>query len=86
MDYLNNTPNPRRNKHLNAYERGQISSLHSKRMSAYAIDKRLNRASNTIRVINELKRDIVSQIKVNKKFISTSYNYIDAGLLKVCSI
>ncbi|SJZ34658.1 helix-turn-helix domain-containing protein, partial [Selenihalanaerobacter shriftii] len=61
MDYLNNTPKSRKNKHLNAYERGQIALLHSEGMSAYAIAKRLGRASNTIR--NELKRGTVSQIK-----------------------
>jgi IS30 family transposase len=64
MDYLNDTPKPRKNKHLNAYERGQIALLHSKGMSAYAIAKHLGRASNTIR--NELKRGTVSQIKGNK--------------------
>ncbi|RAK03907.1 IS30 family transposase [Halanaerobium saccharolyticum] len=64
MDYLNDTPISRKNKHLNAYERGQIALLHSEGMSAYAIAKRLNRASNTIR--NELKRGTVSQIKANK--------------------
>ncbi|SKA04350.1 helix-turn-helix domain-containing protein, partial [Selenihalanaerobacter shriftii] len=63
MDYLNNTPKSRKNKHLNAYERGQIALLHSEGMSAYAIAKRLGRASNTIR--NELKRGTVSQIKGN---------------------
>ena len=64
MDYLNDTPISRKNKHLNAYERGQIALLHSEGMSAYTIAKRLNRASNTIR--NELKRGAVSQIKTNK--------------------
>ncbi|TDO94804.1 IS30 family transposase [Halanaerobium saccharolyticum] len=64
MDYLNDTPNSRKNKHLNAYEHGQIALLHSKGMSASAISKRLNRASNTVR--NELKRGTVSQIKANK--------------------
>lgn len=65
MDYLNDTPISRKNKHLNAYERGQIALLYSEGISAYAIAKRLNRASNTIR--NELKRGTVSQIKANKK-------------------
>ncbi|MFN2341704.1 MAG: helix-turn-helix domain-containing protein, partial [Halanaerobium sp.] len=64
MDYLNDTPNSRKNKHLNAFERGQIKLLHSEGMSPYAIGKRLGRASNTIR--NELKRGTVSQIKGNK--------------------
>ena len=64
MDYSNDTPKSRKNKHLNSYERGQIQLLHSDGMSAYAIAKRLGRASNTIR--NELKRGTVSQIKGNK--------------------
>lgn len=64
MDYLHDTPKSRKNKHLNAYERGQIALLHSEGMSPYAIAKRLGRASNTIR--NELKRGTVSQIKGNK--------------------
>lgn len=64
MAYLNDTPKPRKNKHLKSYERGQIQLLHSEGMSAYAIAKRLGRASNTIR--NELKRGTVSQIKGNK--------------------
>jgi len=64
MDYLNDTPKSLKNKHLNAFERGQIKLLHSEGLSAYAIGKRLGRASNTIR--NELKRGTVSQIKANK--------------------
>ena len=64
MEYYNDTPKSRKNKHLNSYERGQIALLHSEGMSAYAIGKRLGRAANTIR--NELKRGTVSQIKGNK--------------------
>ena len=64
MDYSNDTLKSQKNKHLNAYERGQIALLYSEGLSAYAIAKRLNRASNTIR--NELKRGTVSQIKGNK--------------------
>ena len=64
MDYLNDTPKPRKNKHLNTYERGQIALLHSEGMNPNAIAKRLGRSSNTIR--NELKRGTVSQIKGNK--------------------
>lgn len=64
MDYLNDTPSSRKNKHLNAYERGQIKLLHDDGLTPYAIGKRLNRASNTIR--NELKRGTVPQIKANK--------------------
>lgn len=64
MDYLNDTPLSRKNKHLNAYERGQIQLLHIEGLSPYAIGKRLGRASNTIR--NELGRGTVPQIKANK--------------------
>ncbi|WP_018247991.1 IS30 family transposase [Orenia marismortui] len=67
MTYLNDTPKSRKNKHLNAYERGQIALLHSEGMNPNAIAKRLGRASNTIR--NELKRGTVSQIKANKKIM-----------------
>ncbi|WP_018248913.1 IS30 family transposase [Orenia marismortui] len=74
MDYLNDTPKSRKNKHLNAYERGQIALLHSEGMSPYAIAKRLGRASNTIR--NELKRGTVSQIKGNK---TVEIYFPDAG-------
>ena len=69
MDYLNDTPISRKNKHLNAYERGQIALLYSEGLSAYAIAKRLNRASNTIR--NELKRGTVLKLKPIKRLIST---------------
>lgn len=65
MDYLNNTPLSRKNKHLNAYERGQIALLHNEGMTPYAIAKRLGRASNTIR--NELKRGTVQQIRGHKE-------------------
>lgn len=64
MDYLNDTPISRKNKHLTAYERGQIKLLHDEGLTPYAIGKRLNRPSNTIR--NELKRGTVTQIKANK--------------------
>ena len=74
MDYLNDTPKSRKNKHLNAFERGEIKSLHSSGMSAYAIAKQLGRASNTIR--NELKRGTVSQIKANK---TVDIYYPDVG-------
>jgi IS30 family transposase len=74
MDYLNDTPNSRKNKHLNAYDRGQIALLHSEGLSPYAIGKRLGRASNTIR--NELKRGTVPQIKGNK---TVDIYFPDAG-------
>ncbi|OWZ82701.1 helix-turn-helix domain-containing protein, partial [Natranaerobius trueperi] len=61
MDYLNNIPTSRKNKHLNDFERGQIELLHKQGYSPYAIGKILNRAPNTIR--NELKRGTVTQIK-----------------------
>lgn len=59
MDNTYNTPISRKNKHLNAFERGQIQLLHLEGLTAYAIGKRLHRSSNTIR--NELKRGTVSQ-------------------------
>jgi hypothetical protein len=65
MDTINNTPVCRKNKHLNAFERGQIAALYNEGFSPYAIGKRLRRASNTIR--NELKRGTVLQIKKEKK-------------------
>lgn len=65
MDQSYHTPKSRKNKHLNAYERGQIQLLNSEGFTPYAIGKRLGRASNTIR--NELKRGTVPQIKANKK-------------------
>lgn len=65
MNYHNDTLNPRKNKHLNAFERGQIQLLHNEGLTPYSIGKRLGRASNTIR--NELNRGSVLQIKANKK-------------------
>jgi len=65
MEQYNHTTNSRKNKHLNAYERGQIQLLLEEGLTAYAIAKRLNRAYNTIR--NELSRGTVTQIKGNKK-------------------
>lgn len=65
MDNYNDTTLSRKNKHLNAYERGQIQLLNSEGFTPYAIGKRLGRASNTIR--NELKRGTVPQIKGTKK-------------------
>ncbi|OCL25392.1 hypothetical protein U472_13660 [Orenia metallireducens] len=52
MDYLNDTPKSRKNKHLNAYERGQIALLYSEGMSSYGIANRLGRAYNTIIRVN----------------------------------
>lgn len=74
MDYLDNTPLSRKNKHLTVYDRGQIQLLNAEGLSPYAIGKRLNRASNTIR--NELKRGTVPQLKGGK--IVMIY-YPDAG-------
>lgn len=65
MNYHNDTLNPRKNKHLNAFERGQIQLLNNEGLTPYSIGKRLGRASNTIR--NELERGTVLQIKANKK-------------------
>lgn len=64
MNYINDTPNNRKNKHLDSFERGQIQLLHLEGYTPYAIAKKLGRASNTIR--NELKRGTVPQIKGNK--------------------
>lgn len=65
MNYYNDTPLSRKNKHLNVYERGQIQLLTAEGLTPYAIGKRLGRASNTIR--NELKRGTVPQIKGYKE-------------------
>lgn len=65
MNYSNDTLLSRKNKHLNAYERGQIQLLTAEGLTPYAIGKRLGRASNTIR--NELKRGTVPQIKDDKE-------------------
>jgi transposase, IS30 family len=70
MDNINDTTIQRKNKHLNAFERGQIQLLNAEGLSPYAIGKRLNRASNTIR--NELKRGTVSQMKA-KKIVQVYY-------------
>lgn len=77
MNYINDTPFNRKNKHLNAYERGQIQLLHIKGLTPYAIGKQLNRASNTIRA--ELKRGTVTQIKQNK---TVQIYYPDTGQLR----
>ena len=74
MDNINDTTNQRKNKHLNAFERGQIQLLNAEDFTSYAIGKRLGRASNTIR--NELARGTVSQIKTNK---TVNIYYPDAG-------
>ena len=76
MDYFNDTPLSRKNKHLSAFERGQIELLHYEGLSPYAIGKRLGRASNTIR--NELKRGTVFQIKGNR---TVMIYYPDTGQL-----
>jgi IS30 family transposase len=64
MDNTNDTPTTSKNKHLTTYERGQIQMLNADGLTPYAIGKRLDRASNTIR--NELERGTVPQIKGNK--------------------
>jgi IS30 family transposase len=76
MDYLDDTPLSRKNKHLSAFERGQIQLLNSEGLSPYSIGNRLGRASNTIR--NELKRGTVPQIKGNKVI---NIYYPDTGQL-----
>jgi IS30 family transposase len=65
MDYPHHTPDSRKNKHLNAYERGQIELLNNQGLSPYAIGKVLGRAANTIR--NELRRGTRHQIRARKK-------------------
>jgi IS30 family transposase len=74
MDNINDTTISRKNKHLSAFERGQIQLLNAQGLTPYAIGKRLNRASNTIR--NELRRGTVEQIKGNKV---VSIYYPDTG-------
>ncbi len=73
MDRFNDTLLSRKNKHLNAYERGQIQLLNSEGLTP-AIGKRLDRDSNTIR--NELRRGTVPQIKGSK---AVKIYYPDAG-------
>jgi len=77
MDYLNDIPLSRKNKHLSAFERGQIQLLNLEGLSPYAIGNRLDRASNTIR--NELRRGTVSQKKGNKLVM---IYYPDTGQLR----
>lgn len=74
MDTTNDTSIQRKNKHLNAFERGQIQLLNADGLTPYAIGKRLGRAPNTIR--NEIKRGTVPQIKGNK---TVSVYYPDTG-------
>jgi IS30 family transposase len=74
MDNINDTSIQRKNKHLNAFERGQIQLLNDEGLTPYAIGKRLRRASNTIR--NELNRGTVLQIKANK---TVNIYYPDTG-------
>jgi len=74
MDYYNDTPSSRKNKHLNDYERGKIELLHAQGLSPYAIGKRIGRASNTIR--NELTRGTVTQVKADR---TCEIYYPDAG-------
>jgi IS30 family transposase len=65
MEQYNHTMDSRKNKHLNAFERGQIQLLLEDGLSVYAIAKRLGRAYNTVR--NEIRRGTVAQIKGKKK-------------------
>ena len=58
MEHYNHTMDSRKNKHLNAFERGQIQLLREDGLSIYAIAKRLGRAYNTIR--NEIRHGTVS--------------------------
>lgn len=64
MDTIQYCPQSRKNKHLDAYERGQIALLISNGLSPYAIAKKINRAPNTVRA--EILRGSVLQIKNGK--------------------
>lgn len=64
MNYIQFTPNPRKNKHLTLTERVKIELMIQNEKTPYAISKALNRPINT--VLNELKRGTVEQIKVGK--------------------
>ena len=61
MEQYNHTMDSRKNKHLNAFERGQIQLLLEDGLSVYAISQRLCRAYNTIK--SEIRRGTVTQIK-----------------------
>ena len=74
MEYSNNTPICRRNKHLNEFERSKIEVLSSLGYSPYSIAKVINRSANTVR--NEIKRGTVTQIKAGK---STSSYFAETG-------
>jgi len=65
MEQYNHTMDSRKNKHLNAYERGQIQLLLEYGLSVYGIAHRLGRAYNTIR--SEIGRGTITQIKGKKK-------------------
>lgn len=65
MDYLNNTTNSRKHKHLNFEERMTIQLRLKDGYSPYKIAKELGRASNTIR--NEIARGTVTQIIQGRK-------------------
>lgn len=76
MDTINDTPVDRKNKHLSAFERGEIASLLKEGYSAYAIAKKLRRAYNTVRA--ELDRGTVTQIKNDQE---VKIYYPDTGQL-----
>lgn len=65
MDYIQCTPNPRKNKHLSLTERVKIELMLQEGKTAYAIAKALQRSINTI--LNEIRRGSVDQIKAGKK-------------------
>lgn len=67
MDYPHHTPESRKNKHLNDFERGQLKLLIDENRSPYYIAKKLKRSSNTIR--NELKRGTVAQKRNGKTIL-----------------
>lgn len=64
MDNTYHTTESTKNKHLTAFERGQIKLLLDEGYTRYAIAKRLSRTFNTIK--NEIKRGSVMQLKKGK--------------------
>ena len=64
MAQLENTTQTRKNKHLSAFERGQIEALHKDGHTNREIGRRLGRVHQTI--ANELKRGTTTQLKTGR--------------------
>lgn len=64
MDYLNNSTESLKNKHLNFNERMTIEIRLKNGLSPYKIAKEIGRSINTI--LNEIQRGTTTQIKQNK--------------------